>query len=408
MKFCSYNKYMKNKNYLISEISPKQAEILNKYFVEDDGCFNFEGCWLRNQRPENSKKSGYVDETTQRRRYIHFYDSYVDEVIDNTHHLALSKYYLYVTNTLPANEIDEYYKKITKALEIGKFAQISPYIYLNDNNTQVIINRYDNHPKNTTTFPNNYKSLDVVVCSNNYDYSKIQDRMWKLSRKMYRMPDKRGNPHYSKDINDILQYLPAQVEMGCGPSISANIPPLHEMHETYKVQNHISGKFYFAQEDTLLFDLISNETEMRQKFAKVPLACISAELTGGYKTFGELYKKGYFKGTVFNNNFDRIVKRMDIPEKIIRVYDIDDYIAQCNFDPGVKSLICMGCHADRRQVQRQAREKGLKVIFIDPEGFYTKDGFETYLIEGPKDQDIILKMTFEEAMNKLKELKQNG
>ena len=396
------------KNYIVSSITKNQAEILNKYFIGDENCFNFEGCWLRNQRPENAKKSGYKDETTQRRRYVHFYDSYVDEVENGLHYLALKKYYIYVTNTLPVEEIDAYYNKILDALKIGEFVEISKDNYLNKESTQVLISRFKNHPRNTSNFPNNYESLDIVVCSNGYDFSSLQDRMWKLSRKMYRMPDKRGNPTYVSDVKDILQYFPAQVEMGCGPSISANIPPLHEMHETYKVQNHISGKFYFSEQDDLLFNLISNETEMRKKFAKVPIACISAELTEGYKVFGNLYKKGYFKGTVFNNNFDRLVKRMDIPEKILRIYDIDEYIASCDFEPDVKSLICMGCHADRRQVQRQARNRNLKVIFIDPEGFYTKDGFEPYLIEGPRDEDIILKMTFEEAMQKLENLDNEG
>ncbi len=386
---------------MIQELNKSQAEILKKYFIASKDSFDFEGCWLRNQRPENAKKSGYVDETTQRRRYVHFYDSYVCEEKDNKYYLALSKYYLYVTNTLPVEEINAYYKKIEEALEIGKFKQVESNIFEAQNGTQVQIFRYKNHPRNTEAFPENYESLDIVVCSKGYDYSAIQDRMWALSKKMYRMPDKRGNPTYTTNVADIVKYLPAQVEMGCGPSINANIPPLHEMHETYKVQNHISGRFYFADQDDLLYNLISNEQEMRKKFAKVPLACISAELTDGYKKFGELYKKGYFRGTVFNNNFDRLVKRMDIPEKILRIYDINDYIADCDFDAGVKSLVCMGCHADRRQVQRQARKNGLKIIFIDPEGFYTKDGFEPYPIEGPQDDDIILKMTFEEAMNKL-------
>lgn len=389
---------------MIEELIKSQAEILKKYFIGDNESFNFEGCWLRNQRPENANKSGYVDETTQRRRYVHFYDSYVCEEKDDKYYLALSKYYLYVTNTLPVEEIDAYNKKIQDALKIGNFKQVASNIFEAQNGTQVQIFRYKNHPRNTVAFPDNYESLDIVVCSKGYDYSAIQDRMWALSKKMYRMPDKRGNPTYTTNVADIVKYLPAQVEMGCGPSINANIPPLHEMHETYKVQNHISGKFYFADQDDLLYNLISNEQEMRKKFAKVPLACISAELTDGYKKFGELYKKGYFKGTVFNNNFDRLVKRMDIPEKILRIYDINDYIASCDFDTGVKSLVCMGCHADRRQVQRQARKNGLKIIFIDPEGFYTKDGFEPYPIEGPKDEDIILKMTFEEAMNKLGEI----
>ena len=141
---------------------------------------------------------------------------------------------------------------------------------------------------------------------------------------------------------------------------------------------------------------------MYTKFSKVPYKCISAELTEGYKNFGELYKKGYFKGIVYNNNFDRLVKRMDIPENILRIYDLDSYIADCTFENDVKSLICMGCHADRRKVESQARADGLKVIFIDPEGFYENDGFVPYPIEGPKDGDIIWKTTFENAMNELK------
>lgn len=386
----------------ITKLNEKQAEIFDKYFLED-GKFCFEGCWLRNQRPENAKKSGYIDETTARRRYVHFYDTYVDEVRNGEHYLALADYYLYVTNTLPIEEIKAYENKIFGAMKNAGFQKVNDELYAREN-TEIIIKKYKNHPRNTEKFPENYESLDIVIRSKGYDYDAIQDRMWKLSKKMYRMPDKRENPTYTKDVRDILEYLPAQVEMGCGPSIGANIPPLHEMHETYRVQNHISGHFYFAEEDTLLFDVISDEQKMRKKFAYVPIQCISAELTEGYKDFGELYKKGYFKGIVFNNNFDRIVKRMDIPEKILRIYDIEKYIADVDFRDDVKSLICMGCHADRRQVEKQARAKGLKIIFIDPEGYETKDGFDPYLIEGPKDDDIILNLTFEKAMKDLKEI----
>ncbi|MBQ3494199.1 MAG: hypothetical protein IJA69_02160 [Clostridia bacterium] len=70
-------------------------------------------------------------------------------------------------------------------------------------------------------------------------------------------------------------------------------------------------------------------------------------------------------------------------------------------------MIVMGGHADRRQVQKQAREKGLQIIYIDPEGFFTKDGFEKYPIEGPKDGDIIVNLTFEQAMEQLKKVLDN-
>ena len=240
---------------------------------------------------------------------------------------------------------------------------------------EVIINTYDNHPRNATLFPSNYNSCDIVIHNKGYDYSCHQDRMWKLSTKMYRNPDKRENPTYIKDASEILQYLPAQIEMGCGPSIAAGIPPLYDMHEIYKVQNHITGKFYFAEQDDLILSIINNPEQMYFKFSKTPITCIKAKHTKGYKIFNNLYQDGTFRGIVYNNNFDRLVKRFNIKETILRVYDLDSYIAPFYADENVKSLICMGCHADRRQIQRQAREKGLKVIYIDPEGFFNKNGY---------------------------------
>ena len=307
---------------------------------------------------------------------------------------------MYVTNTLPNNEIKNYLNKILNKLDKHSFTKTGN-IYSKDN-MEVIIERYKNHPRNVEQFPENYSSVDIVIRSKDYDYTEIQNRMWRLTKKMFRIPETRQSPTYTNDVNDIIKYLPAQVEMGCGPSISANIPPLYDMHETYKVQNHITKKFYFSEDDDLFCSIIENPEQMYTKFSKVPYKCISAELTEGYKNFGELYKKGYFKGIVYNNNFDRLVKRMDIPENILRIYDLDSYIADCTFENDVKSLICMGCHADRRKVESQARADGLKVIFIDPEGFYENDGFVPYPIEGPKDGDIIWKTTFENAMNELK------
>lgn len=384
----------------IYKLTKEKAELVSKFFIESDGFFTFEGCWLRNQRPENKNQSNYVDESTVRRRYVHFYDKYQLINENGESYLALAKPYLHITNTLPENEISEMKTRILNVLKASQFKQ-NGNVFLKDN-MEVDLFEYKVHPKNTTKFPNNYSSFDITIKLKDYKTDDLTNRMWLLSTKMYRMPDKRENPTYTDNLDEIKKYLPAQIEMGCGPSLEANIPPLYKMHELYKVQNHDTGKFYFASEDNLAEELIKNIDIMYRKFAEVPINCIEAELTDGYKTFGQLYNKGYLKGIVFNNNFDRLVRRMNINETILRIYDIDTYLPQCEFAEGVKSLICIGCHADRRQIQRQARQKGLKVIYIDPEGFYTDKGFEPYLIEGPKNEDYILKMTFEDAMRLFK------
>ena len=388
----------------VCKLTRSESEVFKKYFCDGEGNFFFEGMWLRNQRKENAKQSGYIDESTQRRRYIHFYDKYVCLSEGEENFLAVKDAYICVTNTLTKQEVEAYKNKIVSALKEKGFTQ-SENVY-SKGNFDVIINEYENHPKNAeagAVFPEDYKSIDVICVTKGYEYKSHYDRMWKHSTKMYRLPEKRENPTYINSLNEVEKFFPAQVEMGCGPSIEANIPPLYNMHETYRDQNHISKTFYFAEDDDLILNIILDTQKMYEKFGYVPMCCVKAEHTEAYKIFNELYKKGVFRGIVYNNNFDRLVTRFDIKEYILRIYDKDKYLPKAEFDPFVKSLVCIGTHADRRQMQKQAREYGLKIIYIDPEGFYENGKFISYPIEGPKTGDAILKKTFTEAMQMFKE-----
>ena len=387
--------------FIVDKISDEQKKSFLKHFTNDGKSFFFEGVWFRNQREENKKVSGYIDENTKYRRYVNFYDQYIVNTKDNENYLTLKNSYVYVSSTYDNKAIEAYKSKIIEALSNQKFKKITKNKYLK-NKLIVEIKEYTNHPKNkeaNVSFPSNYKSLIDTVRTSFYKCKKVNDRIWTLSTKMYRLPNKRENPHYCNSINEIKEFLPAQVEMGCGPSLSLGIPPLFEMHETYKVQNHDTGKFYFASEDDLNLQIINDPEKTYKRFSSVPNKIIKAKPNEYYEKFKKLYEKGVFKGVVLNNNFDRILKRMGIEEYILRIYDKNKYLPKIKFDQDAKSLICIGTHADRRQVQKQAREQGKKIIYIDPEGFYNKNIFEPYPIEGPKDDDYILKMTFEEAID---------
>ena len=384
----------------IFDFNKEEENIFDKYFAEENGEFYFEGMWFRSQRIENAQKSGYVDETTKRQRYIHFYNTYVNQ----NHALTLKYAYLVVCNTLPKEECNEYVTRVFDALHCANFAQVNATTWEKDG-LQIIVNQYKEHPKHmeyNIMFPSNYTSVDVIAVTKDYDYMPLYNRMWEHSTKLYRVPQQKGHPTYITDISEIEQFLPAQIEFGCGPSIEADIDPLYVMHETYKVQSHQTGRFYFGKQDDLIQNIILSPTASYLKFSQTPKKCIQAEHTEAYKIFNQLYKKGLFVGTVFNNNFDRLVKRFDIPEQILRTYQKSIYIQKLNFDEKAKSLICFGTHADRRQVQKQAREKGLKVIFVDPEGFFNKT-FEPYPIEAPQDEDYILKLPFSQAMQLFKD-----
>ena len=385
----------------IEKMTPEKINEFDKYFANENKEFFFEGMWFRNQRKENVNQSDYVDEKTKRRRYLHFYNSYIN---DNGY-FSLKNVYIYVSNTLPKEENEKYLNRIMVPLK-KNFKEVEHNVFELDD-LCVYINEYDVHPKNILSqevFPQNYNSVDVLVTTKGYNYKPVYERMWEHSTKMFRIPGTRQNPTYIKSLDEIKDFLPAQIEMGCGPSISAGIDPLYVMHETYKVQNHHTKKFYFGDEDTFLEEFFKNPQEKLMFFSQTPLKCLKANPTEGYKAFKDLYNKGLFVGTVLNNNFDRIVSRLDIPEIILRTYQKDLYIQNINFDPRAKSLITFGCHADRREVEKQARAHGLKVIFIDPERFIKDGKEEKYLVEAPQDGDFVYNKTFEEVMQEFNNL----
>ena len=390
--------------FYVFEFNEEEEKIFTNHFT-DEGKFGFEGIWLRNQREANKEQSNWKSEKDQRRRYIQFYDTYEQRSKDGKSYLAITDTYIYISNTLPKKEIKAYRKKDIKALNKNEFIETDADVYLKDD-LEIILKSYDRHPKDiefNNTFTSDYITLDVIIRTKGFPYEEHYNRMWLLSTKMFRVPGKRENPTYINSVDEIIKHLPAQVEMGCGPSIATGIPALHEMHETYYVQNHITKEFYFGKDDKFIVELINNPEIMYKKFSYVPTVCIKAKPTEAYEIFASLYKKGYFKGTVLNNNFDRMVKRFDIDEYILRIYDRNTYLPKIEFEKDIKTLICIGTHADRREVQAQAREKGIKVIYIDPEGFFEGDNFIPYPIEAPKDGDLIYAKTFEEAMAELKD-----
>lgn len=74
----------------------------------------------------------------------------------------------------------------------------------------------------------------------------------------------------------------------------------------------------------------------------------------------------------------------------------------------MKSLIVVGSHADRRRIQAAARQKGLQVIYIDPEGYFEKDNFIEYKLESPQDEDIIYRKGASQAFKDIyKKIKSN-
>lgn len=374
--------------YKICKLTNNEVNIFNKYFATK-GEFVFEGIWFRSQEEVNKNVSGYIDNTTRNRRTIHY--NHVFYVKDN--YLMVKSSYIYLSIRLNNNEYDKYLNDIINTLENNNYIK-NNNIYIKDN-LNIMINKYDKHPYDEII--DNYKTVDIIVKSDNLNNTdKLFNQVWNLQVKGIRERDTRGNPKYINDFNELKEYFPMAVELGCGPSIEAGIMPLYKLHEIYKVQRHNDGKFYFGTSDTLIKQIIEKDNVKFDEFYEIIAECIKAKPTNFHYNLKKMYDKKLFTMNLFNNNFDRLCKRIGINENILRVYKIENYFPKVIFDKDVKALLCIGTHADRRLIQRQARNQGLKIIYVDPEGFNTVNEFFKYEIEGAKDEDYILKMTASE------------
>lgn len=374
--------------YKICKLTNNEVNIFNKYFATK-GEFVFEGVWFRSQNEVNKNVSGYIDNTTRNRRTIHY--NHVFYVKDN--YLMVKSSYIYLSIRLNNNEYDKYLNDIINTLENNNYIK-NNNIYIKDN-LNIMINKYDKNPYDEII--DNYKTVDIIVKSDNLNNTdKLFNQVWNLQVKGIRERDTRGNPKYINDFNELKEYFPMAVELGCGPSIEAGVMPLYKLHEIYKVQRHSDGKFYFGTSDTLIKQIIEKDNVKFDEFYKIIAECIKAKPTNFHYNLKKMYDKKLFTMNLFNNNFDRLCKRIGINENILRVYNIENYFPKVIFDKDIKALLCIGTHADRRFIQRQARNQGLKIIYVDPEGFNTDNEFFKYEIEGAKDEDYILKMTASE------------
>ncbi len=371
-----------------------------------------EGIWFRTQTESNKALSKWSGPEDRRRRIVHFFDEYGVSNINGTNYLQLEKTFLYLSVSLPINELDEYINKIKKKIKgtVSSVCNEDAEIHYYDD-LVLKLRRYHEHPMDIQSgrkLPSEYETIDITVKSQNFmPTDEFLEKPWQLFKKGIRSTGVKGYPQYITDPTELVKYLPAQIELGCGPSIESNIPPLYTMHETYKVQNH-EGQYYIGpDEDDLIVSLLDNPEYTYQNFTSMFKKCVVAKPSESHYFIKKMFDLGYFVGDVLSNNFDMLCERVGVAENLLRTTIPEKFFPTINFHQDAKSLIVIGSHADRKHVQLQARLKGLKVIHIDPEGYYLHDGtFKEYPLEAPKDEDIVYRSTAKDGLDSiLNELK---
>jgi hypothetical protein len=403
---------------LISKLS--DLEINNFYnnhantYVNDKQLFLIENLWFRTQEKSNQKYSGWKTHNDKRRRVIHSMQYY--DVCKESKSLYLDKVYIYLSLTLPKTEIEEFLNDTLEHAEnqrwiISKEDQYS--LKFEKDNLKINIIKHSKHPvdeKEGRHFPSEYEHVELfiydkktVISENKDDY----DRIWTLFRRGLRPHGLYGNPiNVTRNIESISHLFPAQIEVGCGPSIESNIPALDSLHEVFRVQNKFTHEFYWGKHDNFVKDIVCNSAEKFIECAEMPLKIIKAMPSKTHKIISDLIKEGLIVSPVLSNNFDKLFEKAGCKEILVRKYSYDEFYPKIEFNSKAKSLLVIGCHADRRQIQLQARQLGLKIIYINPEGYTDGVTVREKKVESLKEGDYIIRLTASEAMELIENLLQ--
>jgi len=363
-----------------------------------------ESIWRRHQHPSNATLSGWREPGDRKKRLIHFYDEYGLE----GRNFVLRNAYLHLIVGLPAAHVDEYHAAIAGGLRDGGWrrddAAASPAAERwRRGDLTAVVRRARTHPEDVARAPADpppadYESLDVVIRSDGYDLpADWERRPWEVFYRVgLRKKLAREEPRLV-DAAALADHLPAQVELGCGPSIEAGIPHLSTLHRIYGVSRADYSFVFRAAEDGLL-DLFRDPERKLREMTEIYRACLIAAPTPFYRRLLDLWQRGLLVGPIITNNFDCQCADLGLPEISLRRYDWGPYYPHIGHDPRARSLLVIGVHADRRLVQMRARERGLRVLFVDPEAYVGPDGKAIrYPVEAPQRDDLFVRATAHDA-----------
>lgn len=244
-----------------------------------------------------------------------------------------------------------------------------------------------------------YWSFAATVCSRDFPVTPaLMERPERVFQFGVRKPKPRGKPEYVSPA-DLLRWLPCQLMVGSGPSLEAGVSPLHSLHEIYGVCKHDYEFIFDAAEDGVVGFLARPEEKYREAL-QIYIRILKAPLTEFHRVVARMAQQGLVIPPVISTNFDALVASAGVREESVRSFAPERVYPQVSFAAGIRSLWVVGYHADRRFILEQARARGLKVVFIDPEHYAGED----YPLEAPQDGDLILRASATEAFRRLAEL----
>lgn len=191
--------------------------------------------WRRTQQPETKVLSGLGTENDRRRRIIHGLDTYAVIQSGEGYSLAITDPYIWFQVASPPNETSEYLKMLQRSLDIGHWVRESGGV-------RPDIGIYQLGDLKLKFEVKEKEDEDVVA-----------GRIFPLGYNILEMEINGG-----KEKDELKRKNQLQVELGCGLSIEAGIPPLHYFHSLYQVSEPIKGTLRILQKgSSFIFCCIS-------------------------------------------------------------------------------------------------------------------------------------------------------
>lgn len=390
---------------VIDSLTPEQSRMWEETFSPEANGQRRpaleEGIWRRTQDPANAEQSGWSEDESGRRRVVHYRLHYGLDRTQPMDRLVLEELYLYVSWRAPANEITDHRRALEQWLGDGRWRPSGDEnVHWRHGDLGATITGYGVHPQDDRAdrdTPEGYASVDVTIRSEDYALTRASRNLpWDVLAGGIRVKEERGTPEYAEDLSGLLDHLPFVVEAGCGTSIEAGIPPLHWLHEVYRVTdrkgNDLTQGYAFIlapAADTLVREVLADAGRKVDDMVRMFRSLVLAQPTEAHRALKSLHDAGHMVGPVATHNFDRLFAKAGLPEAFMRRYD--QRTPHMPFPEVARSLLVVGLHADRRRVQARARQHGLKVFYLDTEGVTENGVHRPYPIEGARAGDVVIR-----------------
>lgn len=163
---------------------------------------------------------------------------------------------------------------------------------------------------------------------------------------------------------DISKHTYICLYAGSGLSAESGLPLLGTIHDVFGVDDQQKGRLIFGSEDKLPQRLIKDVKREFAKYCQFNVDALKAKPSESHFLLQKLWQKKIIK-QVFTDNVDDIFQKIKVPYTQTRLSIFPDRYP-VTFHRGIKSLLVIGVSVDRREVIKQARRKGLKIIVINP------------------------------------------